>query len=52
MAALEPKPQLLCSGCKTEMRLFGIEPHDATHEFYTFECMTCRRLEARSVRLK
>ena len=52
MITLEPKPLLSCSACQAEMRLFGIEPYGATHELYTFECIKCARLEARSVRLK
>jgi len=52
MITLEPKPLLMCSSCQAEMRLFGIEPYGATHELYTFECIKCARLEARSVRLK
>ena len=51
MTAPQPKPLLLCPGCEAEMRLLGIEPFSASHELYTFECIKCTRLEARSVLL-
>jgi hypothetical protein len=40
---------ILCPDCKTEMRLFGIEPESEIREVYTFECNDCGRLEVRGV---
>ena len=43
------EPLILCSICKLEMRLFGIEAESAVRDLYTFECQNCGRVEARGV---
>jgi hypothetical protein len=40
---------MLCTDCKLEMRLFGIEAESAVRDPYTFECQNCGRVEARGV---
>ena len=44
------EPLLLCSKCKTEMRVFGIEAEKPGRDLYTFECPACHHLEVRGVR--
>ncbi len=44
-------PLLLCPACAIEMRLFGIEPESDRRDVFTFECVTCGRLEVRGVRV-
>jgi hypothetical protein len=41
------EPLLLCPKCKTEMRVFGIEPEKLGRDLYTFECPACLHLEVR-----
>ena len=43
------EPLILCTDCKVEMRLFGIEAESAIRDLYTFECHSCGRIEARGV---
>jgi hypothetical protein len=43
------EPLLLCPKCKTEMRVFGIEPEKPGRDLYTFECPACLHLEVRGV---
>ena len=43
------EPLLVCPDCKIEMRLFGIEAESAIRDLFTFECITCGRIEARGV---
>jgi hypothetical protein len=52
-AVSEPpiEPLLLCTLCKVEMRLFGIEAQSDTRDLYTFECVACGGLEVRGVRV-
>jgi hypothetical protein len=51
-AAPKSAPLLLCSACKLEMRLVGIEVEEPGRDLFTFECDACKRLEARSARLQ
>jgi len=46
------EPLLLCPVCNIEMCLFGIEAESEKRDLYTFECVTCRGLEVRGVRVK
>ena len=41
------EPLLLCPKCKTEMRVFGVEPEQPGRDLYTFEFPACRHLEVR-----
>jgi hypothetical protein len=53
MGDLEPRgvdPLILCPRCRTEMRLFAIEPITEYYDDYAFECGGCHRMEVRSVR--
>ncbi len=43
------KPLILCTRCRAEMRLLGIEPQSETRDLYTFECSRCGQLQVRSV---
>ncbi len=43
------KPLILCTKCKIEMRLFGVEAESDIRDVYTFECSGCGRLEVRGV---
>ena len=43
------EPLILCSDCKVEMRLFGIEAESSIRDLFTFECHTCGKIEARGV---
>lgn len=45
------EPLILCTLCKVEMRLFGIEADGDKRDLYTFECVGCGNLEVRSVRV-
>jgi hypothetical protein len=40
---------MLCSKCKREMFLLGIESESAKRDLYTFECDKCGRIEVRGV---
>ena len=44
-------PLLVCPLCKTEMRLFGIEPESGERDLFTFECIECGRLDVRGVQI-
>ena len=43
------EPLILCPDCKLEMRLFGIEAESEIRDAFTFECISCGRIEARGV---
>jgi hypothetical protein len=45
------KALLLCPNCNVEMSLFGIEAESDARDLYTFECIACDFVEARSVRV-
>ena len=40
---------ILCTLCKLEMRLLGIEAESVKRDLYTFECLCCGGLEVRGV---
>lgn len=42
---------LMCSKCKLELRLFGIESETISRDLYTFECTKCGALEVRGVKV-
>jgi len=42
-------PLIVCPVCDREMRLLGMEAESAKRDLFTFECVTCRRLEVRGV---
>jgi hypothetical protein len=41
------EPLIVCPDCKTEMRLFGIEAESPVRDAFTFECVSCGRIEGR-----
>jgi hypothetical protein len=48
---IKVEPLLLCPNCKIEMRLFGCEQESAIRDVFSFECISCGRIEGRSVLL-
>ncbi len=46
------EPLLLCTHCKVEMCLLGIEAESAKRDLYTFECIGCGTLEVRGVQVR
>ena len=45
------EPLLVCPDCNVEMRLFGSEQESAIRDLFSFECISCGRIEGRSVLL-
>ena len=43
------EPLILCPDCKLEMRLFGMEAESVIRDAFSFECVSCGRIEARGV---
>jgi len=43
------EPLMLCPDCKTEMLLFGSERESAVRDVFSFECVSCGRIEGRRV---
>jgi len=43
------EPLIICPDCKTEMRLFGMEQESAIRDVFSFECVSCGRIEGRGV---
>lgn len=42
------KPLILCTYCRSEMRLFGIESEGQDRDLYSFECQSCGDIEVRT----